>query len=262
MSKITASADIVPLFYDHSSRKSLLTYWPAKDVTPEGPQSIIELCKRAGLKKCFGVSTNFHTFLEAWKGCKEAGIQFCFGLELLMCNDAKAHTDESRRSEHKIIVFMRNSEGYRDLIRIFTACHGDITNKYYVQRFDYQQLNPLWTDNLMLAAPFFDGFIHRNALGFGANIVPHMPVKPVLFREMNTGVPYAHLIDAALDVYAKGDEYEQVKTKTIYYEKREDLAAYITYRAIQSRSTFNVPNMDFMCSPRFCFEEWEELKAA
>lgn len=257
-----AEGSILPIFYDHSSRRATLTYWPAKEVTPGGPQSIIELCKRAGLSQCFGVSTNFHTFLEAWKGCKDAGLHFCFGLELVMCNDAKLHTEESRASEHKIIVFMRNTAGYEDLIKLYTACHGNAENKYYRQRFDYPQLNALWTDNLLLAVPFFDSFLHRNILGYGSHIVPHMPVNPILFREVATGVPFASLIDAALDNYCRAGDHEQVRTKTIYYEKREDFAAYITYRAIQARTTFNVPNMDFMCSPRFCFEEWEELQAA
>lgn len=251
---------IIPLFYDHSCGRSLLTFWPEKDTKPDGPQSIISLCKKAGLKQCYAVSTNFHTFIEGWKELKAEGIQLCFGLELVMVEDAKIHTEESRRAEHKIIAFAKNPTALNDLFKISTACHSDITNRYYLHRFDYKQLKPLWTDNLMLVVPFWDSFLHRNTLTYGANIVPEMPAKPVLFREVNSGVPYASLIDAAIDRFNQQRDHEEVKIKTIYYPKREDFEAYTVFRAIENRSSFNSPNLDYMCSPRFCFEEWEELK--
>lgn len=252
---------VLPIWYDHSSRKSILTYWEAQDCTPEGPQSIIELCKGLGLKQCYGVSNNFHTFLEAWKGCKAAGIEFRFGLEIWLCDDAKVHTEESRRNEHKVIVFAKNSAAYKDLIKLFSACHADQTNKYYIQRFDCRQLKQYWTENLMLALPFFDSFLHANTLRHGASIIPDFPAKPVIFREQGSGIPFAGLIDAALDVYNVDGGHEEVATKTIYYAKRADLDAYITYRVIQNRTSFNVPNLDFMCSPHFSVESWKELVA-
>lgn len=253
------SREIIPLFYDHSCGRGILTFWSQKDTKPDGPQSIISLCKKAGLKQCYFASNNFHTFIEAWKGLKDAGIQLCFGLELIMTEDANVHTDESRRSEHKILIFASNSAAYKDLIRIYTACHADMTNKYYVHRFDYKQLAPLWTDRLTLVVPYWDSFLHKNTLAYGANIVPQMPAHPVLFREVNSGVPYAGLLDAAIDRFNAQSDHEEVAIKTVYYEKREDFEAYTTFRAIENRSSFNMPNVDFLCSPRFCFEEWEEL---
>ncbi len=249
----------IALFYDHSTRRSLLTYWSEKETKPGGPQSIISLCKKAGLKQCFGVSNNFHTFMEAWKGLKEAGIQFCFGLELVMVQDAKIRTDETLRQEHKIIIFARNAAGYKDLIKIYSACHSDEDNFYYLQRFDYKQLKPLWTDNLMLVMPFWDGFLHKNTLVYGANIIPDLPVKPTLFREIASEVPFARYIDRAVDRFNIAKDHEEIKIKTIYYEKRADFEAYTVFRSIQNRGTFNCPNINFMCSPQFCFESWEEL---
>lgn len=251
--------DITPIFYDHSSKRSLLTYWGEKDVTPEGPQSIISLCKKAGLKQCVGVSTNFHTFLEAWKGLKENGIQFCFGIELILCEDATAHTEDSLAAEHKAIIFASNSAAYEDLIRLYTACHANIANRYHVQRFDYKQLRQYWTNNLKVAIPFFDSFIHVNTLRYRANVVPDLPVAPVIFREVDSGLPFAHLIDRALDRFNPNGEMEEIRVKTIYYEKYVDFEAYITERARHKRASFNKPQLDYMCSPRFCFEDWERL---
>ena len=252
-------SDIVPIWADHSTRRSLLTYWPEKDTKPHGPQSIISLAKKAGLKQCFGISNNFHTFIEAWKGLKDAGIQFCFGLELIMVQDAKIHTEETLRQEHKILIFAKNAQAYKDLIKIYSACHSDKDNRYYVQRFDYKRLNALWTDNLMLVMPFFDGFLHKNTLVHGANIIPDMPVKPLIFREVDSGIPFAGLIDAAIDRFNANKDHEEVRTKTIYYEKRADFEAYTVLRSIQNRGSFDSPKVDFLCSPRFCFEEWERI---
>jgi hypothetical protein len=250
---------ILPIWYDYSSRKSLLTYWGEKDVTPEGPQSIVSLCKTAGLKQCFGVSTNFHVFLEAWKSCKEAGIQFSFGLEMTLCDDATIHTEESLINEHKVIIFALNSAAYQDLIRLYTACHSKVENRYHMQRFDCKQLTQYWTDNLLLAIPFFDSFIHINTMRYKAAIMPSFPVGPVIFRETNSGLPFASIIDDALDTYNSDGPREEVRVKTIYYEKYADFEAYITDRARRQRANFNKPNLDYMCSPHFCFEDWQAL---
>ena len=253
------SEPIIPLFYNDSSRKSLMTYWTEKESTAEGPPSIVSLCKKAGLKQCFGVSTNFHSFLEGWKNLKAEGIQFCFGLQLTLCDDAKVHDQASLTNEHKIIVFAKNSQAYFDLIRLYTACASDQTNRYYIQRFDCKQLAKFWTDNMILALPFFDSFVHVNLLGYGASRVPDFPVKPVLFREVSSGIPFASLVDRGLDRYNQNKQCEEIRTKTIYYEKRDDFDAYITERARRQRGSFNKPNLDYMCSPHFCFESWKEL---
>ncbi len=258
---MSSNTEVLPLFYDHSNiGKSLLHYWPIKETKIEGPQSIVGLCKKAGLTKCVGISRNFYTFMEAWKNLKAEGIQLCFGLELTMTDDAKIHTPESIMSEHKIVVFAKNPVGYQDLIKMSTACHGDVTNHYYVQRFDWAQLTKYWTDNLTLVIPFWDGFLHRNALTYGANIVPAFPAKPTLFRETGSGVPYASFIESALNRFNAQGEYTEVTTKTIYYATREDFEAYTVLRGIANRGSYNAPNVDFLCSPHFCFQAWEELK--
>ena len=77
------------------------------------------------------------------------------------------------------------------------GCRSGLQN---VSRFDFKQLKPLWTDNLILVLPFFDSFIAKNLLSYGAAIVPHFDfTKPVLFREVGSNLPFAHLIDAALE---------------------------------------------------------------
>ena len=251
--------DIIPIFYDHSSFKSILTFAKIKDVKKSGPKSIVQICKENNLKKCVFVSKQFFTFDEALKNCKSEGVELIFGLEFVMCDDAKIHTEESITNEHKIIIFLKNGQGYEDLLRIYSACHANIDNKYYVQRFDYKQLKPLWTDNLLMALPFFDSFVAKNLLQYGATIVPDLSfVKPTILREKNSGIPFAPLIDKALDNYNVDKSLSEQSVKTIYYAEKKDFAAYNVYRAILNKSSFMKPQLDHFSSTNFSFENYKE----
>lgn len=256
-------SDIVPIFYDHSSQKSLLTFWTGKDCKPNGPQSIIEIAKGNALKSICFVSTNYATFSEAWRACNDANIKLVFGIEMLFCEDASIKNEASLKTEHKVIIFARNSTGHKDLLKVFSECHAKPENKYYKQRFDPIQLERLWTDNLELYIPFFDGFISKNLLQYGASIMPDFSFcgKNVgLFREQATEHPHEQIINAGIDSFLSvHPNWKQVKTKTIYYKARSDYRAYNVYRAIQNRKPFSSPNLEFFCSPAFCFESWKEL---
>jgi DNA polymerase III alpha subunit len=252
-------SNIIALFHDHSSRRGILTYWKESECIEGGPQSILKLAKEANLKEVFGISNNLHTFFEAYRNLKEQNISFRFGLSLIMCKDVNDKTEDSLKTEHKIIVWAKNSQAYKDLIKIYTKCHADINNKYYIQRFDFNQLNALWTNNLILSIPFFDSFIHKNLLQYGSNIIPQFPVQPIIFREQNSGLPFENLINNALDNYNKDKSMEEIRCKTIYYENKDDARAYITYRALDNRASFNSPGIDFLCSNNFSFQDYKEL---
>jgi len=255
-------SDIIPIFYDHSSEKSILTFWNPKDCYANGPQSIFSMAEEAKLKEIVFVSKSFATFLEAWKGCKSRNIKLIFGVEIIMCDDAKAQTPESRYNEHKIIVFARNSKGYSDLLKVYSSYHTDPTHKYYRQRFDYNQLAALWTPDLYMSVPFFDGFIARNLLGFNTNILPDLSFcnKNIsLFQEVGTEHPHELLISDAISKYVAASNNKVQKTKTIYYKNRKDFRAYTVYRAIQNGGSFADPDIEYFCSDAFCFEVWRNL---
>lgn len=256
--------DILPVFYDHSSYKSILTWWGKDDVKSNGPQSILSMTQETKLEKVVFVSKNFATFLEAWKACKAAAIQLVFGVEFILCDDSLVHNKESQQNEHKVIIFIKNSQGYSDLLKIYSACHTNPENKYYIQRFDLKQISALWTKNLHLVFPFFDSFIANNTVVFGANIMPDLSFcgkDKTIFREVNAEHPHEELINESIDKYVDNTVIFQQKVKTIYYKSRSDFRAYMTYRAIQNRKTFKMPNIDYFCSDSFCFENWKELIA-
>lgn len=253
--------DIVPIFYDTNSLKSILTWWDARYIKVGGPQSILDLCKEGGLKRCFFVSTNFSTLKDAYAACKKNGITLIPGIEFIMCDDAKVHSAESRQNEHKIIVFMKNGAGYEALLRIYSKCHTDTENKYFIRRFDYNQLTPLWTSDLHLSVPFFDGFISKNVLQHGANIMPDFAFcskEKSIFREVNTEHPLEVLINKAIDKFQKVNNWNEKPTKTIYYKNREDFKAYTVYRCIEEGTTFDKPELEMFCSNSFCWESFKE----
>lgn len=263
MTENTDKQEIIPIFYDHTSLLGVMTAWtPDECKDPTGPQSFLKLAKDAGLKKVYFVSTNFEAFREALKNANKLGLELVFGLQMWLTDDSiNNHTDQSLKQEHKIIVFADNGAAYNDLSLLYTDCYTNQNNKYYKMRYDFKQLRKFWTKNLVLAFPYVDSFLAKNRLVMGASIVPEFDFVPkkdiVFFKEVDSGLPFAQLIDEAIESFCSS--YEVVKTKTCYYEKTEDCPAYMIFRGIQERSTFSKPELRWFCSDRFSFEAWKEL---
>lgn len=263
--------DIIPIFYSDSSKRAINTWAEEKDFKEGGPQSILTLCKQGNLKQCVFVSDTFYDYPLALRLTEKAGIQLIFGLELLMCPDRRDHSENSVNQNHRIIVFGKSAHSYRDLIKLYSAYRTDKESKYYKYRCDDQILNDNWSNNLTLALPFFDNFIAQNYLHYGANIIPKLPTEDItIFREVNTEHPHEELINSALNEFNKDKRYREQKTKTVFYEKREDIDAYTNFRAVQNdgsitakkmpmNTSWHDPQVPFLCSNSFCFEDWREL---
>jgi hypothetical protein len=235
------SNEIIPIFYDHTSLKSILTPWLAEECKPNGPQSFLKLAKEAGRKQVYFVSTNFYSFIEAWKNANKMGLDLIFGLELWVCKDAKEKSEQSTLDESKVIIWIENGEGYSDLIKIYTSVFAHVENKYYHYRASWSDLKERWTPNLKLSIPFYDSFLHRNVLNHGSQIIPDFPCAPFFHREIDSGLPFEHVINEAIDKYNPGKEFE-VKTRTI-----------------NLHSEFDNPELQFCCSDNFSWENYKEL---
>lgn len=257
--------DILPIWHDHGAKRSTLVYWTDdKELTPHGPKSIVKLCQEIGLKQCVAVSDTFSTFIEAYKAFDKVGIQYVFGLDLIVGGDLSIKSDDGKKLESKVTIFIRNSQGYQDLIKLFTDCHTNPDRKvngrissYY--RYDWGALKKMWTDNLSLALPFFDSPIARNSTVWGSQIIPDFPVLPILFREVAAQHPMEQTINAALDEFNKDGRCVEQRVKNIYYARRADLKANMMYRTIHRKSSFAKPELEFFCSPEFCVESFLEL---
>lgn len=262
---MTNKQDITPIFYDDSSGRGILNWEEEKNVKETGPQSILKLCKDNNLTKCVFISSTFYSYITAWELCKKNNIQLIFGLELPMCPDRHDHSEESIKQDHRVIVFLKNSAAYSDACKLYSAYRADKEARlkkfrYDKIRCDDEILNKYWTDNFLLALPFFDNFAAQNMLVHGASIIPKFPTdKLLIMREIDTEHPHEKFINLALDNFNKEGKYDEMDVKSVFYEKEEDMKAWMVYRGILKRASFQKPEMDYCCSSAFNFEKYKEL---
>ena len=153
----------------------------------------------------------------------------------------------------KIVIFANSKKGYEALIKIYTKAAQK--GFYYEPRIDYKSLAEFWSEkDLTLMIPFYDSFLHKNAL-CGSVCVPDFKFTEPVFSVEENDVPFNFLIKNHIEKFA-GKNNEIIKTKSIYYSKKEDFKAYLTFRCINNRTSLDKPNLDHMTSDEFCLEAY------
>lgn len=192
-------------------------------------------------------------------------IQLIYGVKMVVVPDMKDKTAESMRQESKIVIFIRNSQGYKDLLKIWNRAwvEGSFSppRESSYGRVDWTTLAANWTQNMSLALPFFSSFLAKNTLHF-SSIVPSLPVpasEVTLLREVDSGLPFADLLDEAVNRFAADTGAQIQAIKSVYYADKQAFDAYVTYRAILNRGEFSRPEVPHLCSDNFCFSEWLRL---
>ncbi len=248
--------NIIPLFTSDYSMRGILTIDKAEEIKENSPVSIFSIAKKYSINPVFIIENTFTGFIKAYKYAKETDTQLIFGLKIVVVSDLNEKTAESCRNESKIIIFINNSQGYYDLIKIFSLAATD--GKYYVPRIDWASLKKLWTENLSLAIPFYDSFLHVNSLTMG-NCVPDFPAEPVFFMESHD-LPFDGLICDSILQYCIPNKNEIIQTHSCYCYLNKDITALQTYRAILNRNALSKPQLDHFASEKFSFESFLELK--
>jgi DNA polymerase-3 subunit alpha len=244
--------EVLPLFKSHFSiGRSILTL-EDEEKEENQPDSIIDIAKDNNLKEVNLVEDNMTSFLQAYTNTKKYNINLRYGLRISINDDMNERSEESRQKTSKVVIFFKNEQGYKDLIKIFSTAAKD--GFYYEPRIDFKTLKLLWSDkNLILCIPFYDSFIFNNTLR-GTVCVPDLEfTKPILFIE-NNSLPFDHIIKNKVLAYAKANKLEVLNTKSIYYKDGKDFKAYLTFRCINNRTTLNKPELSHMTSNRFSFE--------
>lgn len=271
MRQITGdNTDIIPVFSSTYSlgAQSILTLEEAGKTKPGNAASIVDLAKSAGLKQTFLADDRMDGFYEAQRNLAKADIALVFGLKLIVVPDLAQKDDASRVQESTVIVFMRDSAptpkdtqspAYLDLVRLHNRAWTAGQYKGY-GRIDWQSLKELWTPNLALALPFFSSFLARNTLTF-STITPDLPCAPTVFREVDSELPFAHLIDEAIDRYVAQTGYPVQRVKSVYYagSGTSTFEQYSILRARENHGTLSSPKWDNLASDRFSFASWKEL---
>ena len=225
---------MIPLFKTHSSiGKSILRIEDVKRIADENEFDEVYLVEDTMV----GFPEAFRTF----------GEKLRFGYRFSIFND-----EESDDSESKIIAFADGDQGYKDLCSLYTRSFGE-------------KLKTPWDEyqNLKFAVPFYDSFLHKNLVGF-ANCMPNLP-KDIHFFTEDNGLPFDGILNSKIKDFAENNTCSLTKVKSIYYENKEDVEAFQTYKCICNRqpgrqASLSNPRLDHFGSDRFCVEAWKEDK--
>lgn len=119
----------------------------------------------------------------------------------------------------------------------------------------------------MIGLPYFSSFVAKNTTTFNT-VVPRLPAELrggiQVLREIDSQLPFAGLLDAAVDRYVAAEPRASVvPCKTIYYrDGATDFEPYMVLRALGQRATFDAPEVPHLSSPEFSFTSWKRLVAA
>lgn len=252
---------VLPLFTSAYSFRSILTldkFDDKKASDPYAPDSIIQICKEAGLKKFYLVEDNMVGTLEAVKNSGKS-LQVVIGLRLTFCTDIEVKTDDSAKTECKYVIFAHNDSGRIRLNKIFSRA-----NRYgffHKPRMDFKNLKEFWSsEDLTLAVPFYDSFIYMNSF-HNHFCIPDFSYLDPEFLVENNGIFFEDIITERIDAFDSENKYKRVSAKSIYYKNRADFLAWQTYKCIKNESTLRVPNLPNCSSAEFCFESWKEANS-
>lgn len=250
--------NVIPLFKSHYSiGRSILTLDEPSD-TRNKPKSIIDLAMKSGLASVFLVDECMSGFLEAYKNCEKNNLQLNFGVRITVCPDMAVKDSESLQKSCKYIVFAKNAQGYKRLIKIYSEASK--AGFYYEPRVDFAFLKKNWDDkDLSLAVPFYDSFIYQNITSYSVCVPDFSFTKPVFFIE-DSNLPLDTLVKSRVEEYTSG-KYGQINTRSIYYAQKSDFKTYLTFRCINKRTVLSKPNIEHMSSDSFCIEEWAAQNA-
>ena len=243
---------VIPIFRSNYSLTSILTLDKAttvQDRKQNRADSVFDICTDNGLKDVFIADNNLSGLVEAYENATAAGLNLRYGFRVNVCNNMEDRTEQSVKTEGKLIIFAKK-DNFKDLIKIHNIA---TTVGIYDSRprIDYATLKKNWTKNLLMVIPFYDSFIFNNLL-YGHECIPDIDfAKPYICMEDN-GLPFDELIKN--QIITSGTKYDQIKSKTVYYNKRKDFNAYMTYRCILNRRTFQKPELPHFGSTEFCME--------
>jgi DNA polymerase III alpha subunit len=248
---------MIPIFFSHfSMNRSILTLDEPSTLDKLKPISVFTIGKQYSLNEIFLVETSMAGFVEGYKNSKKSKIPIRFGLELNVCTDMTKKDDESLKTDSKVIIWMLNTEGYKDMCILYSK--SAIDGFYYHNRLDWKTLNELKTDNLAVSIPFYSSFLHNNLLK-GHNCVPEFNTfKPTFLIEKHD-LPFDNLITESARGYCISNGFDLYDTHTMYYYAYEDIDAYQTYKCVTSarqRTTLAKPNLSHFSSNTFCWEHF------
>ncbi len=247
--------NVLPLFKSHYSLGKSILSLSATDGQPDESDSVFSILKENSLQDLILVEDCMTGFLEAYENSKDLNVKLIFGLRITICLDIEDKSGDSLKTNNKIIIFSKNSDGYKKLIKIFSFAARK--GFYYEPRIDYKNLKSFWDEsNLKMVIPFYDSYVFKNTLENNICVPEFSFTDPTYFVEDND-LPFDDLIKQKITNISDKTQ----KTQSVYYKKKKDFKAYLTFRCINNRSTLDKPELQHMTSDEFCIEGWKEKSA-
>lgn len=249
--------DIISIFTsDASLGKSILTTDEAKDIKDDAPVSIFSIAKTHNLEQIVILDSSMVSFINCYKNAQKLGKQLIFGVKFRLVADSKDQSEGSLKTVHCINVFVKNSEGYKDLIKLYSSIHADKNRFYYYGRGDCKLIQEYWTDNLIMLIPQYSSFIANNSLNYGYHCVPEFGKIPLTFILEEHELPFDNILREKTIKYARENKYDILEGHSIYYFKDADSRPYQVFRSIAERTSFQKPELPYFCVNTFSHESY------
>jgi len=238
---------MIPIFTTHYSiGKSILTLDEPCD-SNEGATSVFALAQKANLNKIVLVENSMTGFPQAFSTAKKLKKDLVFGLKIKV-----------EEQGHKVIVFAKNSNGCKDLNKVYSECNSTEDN------ISISKLKEIWSNDLIMSIPFYDSFLYKNTMSFDT-CTPNLKFfKPTFFLEYNE-LPFDQLIRKKVIDYCESNDFVTEECKSIKYELKDDVEAFQTYQCICSRKfgqkSLSNPGLDHFGSNSFSIESFLDNEA-
>lgn len=232
---------MIPLFKTHASiGKSLLRN-----------EDILSFQKDRSLDKVFVVEDSFYGFRKLNSSLSEVGAKLIFGIRLPVVEES------SEELQSKLVFFAKNNNGIKQIKNLYTKTYCSENSVLILKDIDEKLF-----EDVKVAVPFYDSFIYQNIFNFGLCQI-NLNRFDHFFLEEKNDHPFDHLISKQLNSFAKKEQI--LMAKSIYYKNRDDVDAFQFYKAVCNRSgnktpSFGNPNLEYFCSPEFCWESYLENK--
>lgn len=225
-------------------------------IDESAPVSIFSICNSYNIDPIIILESSMVSFIQSYKMAQKLKKQLIFGVKFPIVSNAKDKSELSLKTQHSVCVFIKNTDGYRDLTKLYSEIHGNVDNFYYTGRGDFNILHKYWTKNLLMVVPFYSSFVANNTLNYGYSCIPEFGnIKPVFIIE-NHALPFDELLKEKTVKYCKENKYEMIDGYSCYYYKKDDFKAYQVFRCISERTTFDTPELPHFSSDKFSFENY------
>lgn len=220
----------------------------------EGPPNLVDLCVKYKVNPCVVVEDSMAGFWQIYKSLSQANIQMIFGLRLSFVDNA---ADKESHNPHKNIIFVKNPQGYKTLIKISSIANTDFFHQGE-GRVDYNFIHSLWSDDLVMGIPFYDSFLYKNLFTLNTCVPDYRDIKPTVFWESHEK-PHDKILLKSCTNYAKENGLELQEARSIYYENRQDFLAWKARKVMANsnhgkENTLMNANLNHCSSDTFCLD--------